>query len=83
VELYNLYSFSDIVKLVKSRRVRWSGLVARMGEDRKLHKVLVEKTRRIEATRNPERRWKDGIRMELKEIGWCLCVCGVDSVGSE
>jgi hypothetical protein len=42
-ELYNLYSFPDIIKLIKSRRVRWSGHVARMGEERKVYKVLVEK----------------------------------------
>jgi hypothetical protein len=43
-ELNNLYSFPDIVRQVKSRRMRWAGHVARMGEERKVYKVLVGKT---------------------------------------
>jgi hypothetical protein len=42
-ELHNLYSSPDIIRLVKSRRMRWVGHVARMGEERKVYKVLVGK----------------------------------------
>jgi hypothetical protein len=42
-ELYNLYSYPDIIRQVKSRRMRWAGHVALMGEDRKVYKVLVGK----------------------------------------
>jgi hypothetical protein len=41
-ELHNLYSSPDIIRQIKSRRIRWAGHVAQMGEDRKLYKVLVE-----------------------------------------
>jgi hypothetical protein len=43
-ELQNLYSSPDIIREVKSRRIRWAGHVARMGEERKVYKVLVGKT---------------------------------------
>jgi hypothetical protein len=42
-ELHNLYSFPDIIRQIKSRRMRWAGYVARMGEERKVYKVLVRK----------------------------------------
>jgi hypothetical protein len=41
-ELHNLYSSPDIIRQVKSRRMRWAGHVARMGEERKVYKILVE-----------------------------------------
>jgi hypothetical protein len=49
-ELHNLYSSPDIIRQVKSRRMRWAGHVARMGEERNLYKVLVGKARRKETT---------------------------------
>jgi hypothetical protein len=42
-ELHNLYSSSNIIKQIKSRRMRWAGHVARMGEERKVYRVLLEK----------------------------------------
>jgi hypothetical protein len=42
-ELHNLYSFPDIIRQIKSRRMRWTGHVARMGEERKMYMVLVGK----------------------------------------
>jgi hypothetical protein len=69
-ELHNLYSYPIIIRQIKSRRMRWAGHVARMGEDRKVYKVLVGKP---EGKRPLGRRWckwEDGIRMELREIGW-------------
>jgi hypothetical protein len=64
-ELHNLYSSPDIIRQVKSRRMRWAGHVARMVEERKLYKVLVGKTE----GKIPLARWEDGIRMDLREIG--------------
>jgi len=74
-----LYSSPDIIRQIKSRRMRWAGHVARMGEERKLYKVLVGKPEGKRPLGRPRRRWEDGIRMDLREIGWG---CGVDSTGS-
>jgi hypothetical protein len=68
-ELHNLYSFPDIVRQVKSRRMRWARHVARMGEERKVYKVLVGKPEGKRPLGRPRRRWEDGIRMDLREIG--------------
>jgi hypothetical protein len=58
----------------------WAGRVARMGEERKVHKVLVGKPEGNRPLGRPRRRWEDGIRMDLREIG--LEGCGLDSTGS-
>jgi hypothetical protein len=68
-ELHNLYSSPDIIRQVKSRRMRWAGHVARMGEERKMYKVLVGKPEGKRPLGRPRRRWEDGIRMDLREIG--------------
>jgi hypothetical protein len=68
-ELHNLYSSPDIIGQVKSRRMRWAGHVARMGEERKLYKVLVGKPEGKRPLVRPRRRLEDGIRMDLREIG--------------
>jgi hypothetical protein len=68
-ELRNLYSFPDIIRQVKSRRMRWTGHVARVGEVRKMYKVLVGKPEGKRPPRRPRRRWEDGIRMDVREIG--------------
>jgi hypothetical protein len=68
-ELHNLYSFPDIISQIKSRRMRWAGHVARMGEERKLYKVLVGKPEGKTPLRRPRRRWEDGIRMDLRQTG--------------
>jgi hypothetical protein len=80
-ELHNLYSSSDIIRQIKSRRMRWAGHVARMGEGRNLYTVLVGKPEGRRPLGRPRRRWEDGIRMDLEEIGWGGG-CGVDSPGS-
>jgi hypothetical protein len=76
-EIYNLYSSTDIIRQIKSRRMRWAGHVARMGEEKKLYRVLVGKPEGKRPLGRPRRRWEDGIRMYLREIGW-----GVQSVSS-
>jgi hypothetical protein len=57
-------------KTVKSRRMRWAGHVARMGQERKLCKVYVGKPEEKRLLGRPSCRWEDGIRMDLGEIGW-------------
>jgi hypothetical protein len=69
-ELHNLYSSPDIIRQVKSRRMRWAGNVARMGEVRKMYKVLVGKPEGKRPVGRLRRRWEDGIRMNLMGIGW-------------
>jgi hypothetical protein len=68
-ELHNLYSSPDIIRQVKSRRMRWAGHVARMGEERKVYKVLAGKPEGKRPLGRPRRKWEDGIRMDLREIG--------------
>jgi hypothetical protein len=68
-ELHNLHSSPDIIRQVKSRRMRWAGNVERMGEERKLYKVLVGKPEGKRPLERPRCRWEDGIRMDLREIG--------------
>jgi hypothetical protein len=65
VELHNLYSSPNIVRVIKSRRLRWAGHVARMGEGRDVYRVLVG---RPEGKR-PRRRWEGNIKLDLREIG--------------
>jgi hypothetical protein len=69
-ELHNLYSSPDIIRQKKSKLMRWAGHVARMGDERKLYKSLVGKPERKRPLGRPRRRWDDGIRMDLREIGW-------------
>jgi hypothetical protein len=64
-----LYSSPNIIRQIKSRRMRWTGHVARMGEDRKVYKVLVGKPEGKGPLGRPRRRWENWIRMDLKEIG--------------
>jgi hypothetical protein len=68
-ELHNLYSSPDIIRQVKSRRIRWAGHVSRMGEGRKVYKVLVGKPEGKRPLGRPRRRWEDGVRVNLREIG--------------
>jgi hypothetical protein len=69
-ELHNLYTSPDIIRQVKSGRMRWAGNVARMGEERKVYKVLVGKPKGKRPLGRPRRRWEDEIRMDLREIGF-------------
>jgi hypothetical protein len=62
--------FPNIIRQIKSRRMRWAGHVARMGEERKVYKVLVGKSEAKRPLGRLQRRWEDGIRMDLGEIGW-------------
>jgi hypothetical protein len=64
-----LYSLPNIVRVVKSRRLRWAGHVARMGEDRGVHRVMVGKPEEKRPLGRPRRRWEDNIKMDLQEVG--------------
>ena len=76
-ELNDLYSSPNIVRVIKSRRMRWAGHVARMGEERGAYRVLVGKPKGKRPLGRPRRRWVDNIRMDLQEVG-----CGyVDWIG--
>jgi hypothetical protein len=69
-ELHNLYSSPDIIRQIKSRKMRWVGNVAHMGGGQKVYRVLVGKPERERPLERPRRRWEDGIKMYLREIGW-------------
>jgi hypothetical protein len=69
-ELHNLYLPPDIIRQVKSRRMRWARHVARMGEERKVYKVLVGKPEGKRPLGRLRHRWEDGVRMDLRVIGW-------------
>jgi hypothetical protein len=68
-ELHNLYSSLDIIRQIKSRWMRW-GHVARLGEGRNVYRGLVGKPEGKRPLERPRRRWEDGIKMDLREIGW-------------
>jgi hypothetical protein len=68
-ELHNLYSSPSIIRIVKSRRMRWAGHVARMGEKRNVYRLLVGKPEGKRQLGRPRRRWTDNIKMDLLEIG--------------
>jgi hypothetical protein len=68
-ELNDLYSLPNIVRVVKSRRMRWAGHVARMGEDRGVNRVLVGKPQEKTPLGRLRRRWEDNMKMELQEVG--------------
>jgi hypothetical protein len=70
-----LYSSPNIIRQIKSRRMRWAGNVASLGEEKKVYKVLVGKPEGKRPLGRPRHRWEDGIGDWLEG--------GVDSVGSE
>jgi len=72
-ELNNPYSSRNIVRVIKSRRMRWVGHVACMGEERGVYRVLVGKPEARRSLGRPRRRWEDNIRMNFWEVG-CGCV---------
>ena len=68
-ELSDLYSLPNIMGVVKSRRMRWAGYVARMREGRGVHRVLVGKPEGKRPLGRPRRRWEDNIKMDIQEVG--------------
>ena len=72
-ELNYRYSSPNILRVIKSRRMRWAGLVARMGRRRDVYRVVVEKPEGKRPLRRPRRRWENNIEMDFQEVG-----CGLD-----
>jgi hypothetical protein len=66
-KLNDLYSLPNIVRVVKSRRMRWAGHVARMGEDRGVHRVLGKPEGKGSFGR-PRHRWEDNIKIGLQDV---------------
>ena len=71
-ELNQLHSSPNIAGMIKSRRIRWAGHVARMGERRGVYNVLVGKPEGKRPLGRPRRRWEDNVKMNLQEVG-----CGI------
>jgi len=75
-ELNDLYCSLNIVQVIKWRRMRWAGHVARMGEERGVFRVLLGKPEGKKLLGRPRRRWVDNIRMDLQEVGCGYMDCG-------
>jgi hypothetical protein len=69
-ELHHLYSSPSIIRIMKARRMRWAGHVARMGEKRNAYRLLVGKPGERRPLRRSRRRLLDNIRMDLVGVGW-------------
>jgi hypothetical protein len=71
IQLISVTSIILNVQVVKSRRMRWAGHLARMEEDRGVHRVLVRKPEGKRTLGRPRRRWENNIKMHLQEVGGC------------
>jgi hypothetical protein len=69
-ELCALYSSPNIIRVIKTRKLRWAGHVARIGERRGAYRALVGKPEGSRPLGRPRRRWEDNIKMDLREVGW-------------
>jgi hypothetical protein len=67
-ELHRLYFSPNVVRVIKSRRMRWAGHVARMGEGRSVYRVLVVRSEWKRPLGRPRCRWEDNIKLDLREI---------------
>jgi hypothetical protein len=68
-EIYPLYSSPNIIRVVKSRRLRWAGHVAHVRERRGAYRALVGKPEGRRPLEKPRRKWEDNIKMDLREVG--------------
>jgi len=76
-ELHDLYCSPNIVRVIKSRRMRWVGHVARMEERRSVYRVLVGKPEGKRALGRPRLRWEDNIKMDFQEVE-CECMYWIE-----
>jgi hypothetical protein len=63
-------SKSNVIRMIKSRRMRWAGHLALMGENRYACRILVGKPEGKRPLGRPSRRWVDNIKIDLREVGW-------------
>ena len=68
--LNDYYLSPNIIRVIKSRRMRLTGYVVRTGKRRGAYRVLVGKLEENRELRRPRRRWEDDIKMDLQEVGW-------------
>jgi len=68
-ELNDLYSSPNIFRMIKSRRTRWAGHVARIGEGRGVYRILVGKPEGKRPLGSPRSRWEDNIKIDLEKVG--------------
>jgi hypothetical protein len=71
-ELRNLHCSPSIIRMIKSRRMRWAGHVARMREKMNAYRILVGKPEGNGPLGRSRRRWEDNIKMNLREMGWVV-----------
>jgi hypothetical protein len=69
-ELHSLYSSPNIFRMIKTRKMRWAGHVARMGEKSYACRILVGKPEGKRTLGRPRRGWVDNIKIDLREIEW-------------
>jgi hypothetical protein len=69
-ELHGLYSSPSVIRVIKTRRMRWAGHVARMGEVRGAYNILVGRPEGRRPLGRPRRRWEDNIKIDRREIGF-------------
>jgi len=68
-ELYDLYCSPNIIQLIRSRRMRWAGHVALIGEKRSVYRVFVGKTEGKRQLGRPKHRWENNIKLNIQEVG--------------
>ena len=77
-DLNDLYSSPNIVRLIQSRRMRWLGHVARMGERRVVYRFLIGKPEGKITLKRSRRRWEDNIKTHFQEVGLGRCMDWID-----
>jgi hypothetical protein len=69
-ELNDLYPSPNIIRVIKSRRMKWEGHIARMGEKRGVYRILVGRPEGKRPLGRSRRRWEDSIKIDIQEVGW-------------
>jgi hypothetical protein len=67
-QLHNLYYSPSIIRIIKSRRIRWAGLLERMGDKRNAYRILVGNPEGNRLLGRPRGRWEDNIKIDFREI---------------
>jgi hypothetical protein len=69
-ELNDLYSSPNFIRVIKSRRMRWTGHVARKDEGRGAYRIFMGRPEGRRRLGRPKSRWEDNIKMDIQEVGW-------------